>query len=519
MRCNVYQCKNCNGNRPKLSQKQLEIIKKKNLTRIKPIPYKTCNFRFAYCLKIIPKSNQFIYERNLEIQERKAIQEKEEKPHEFKKCIPQNPISPPEKSLADISKPLKTEDRSLFSICKVKGDGNCTIRAILQSVGLTQELHLAFREALAEEVNKIDFEPQLLVDNDFNNKQELVTYIRTQGNFIGIEHIMLLLEKYNVNVNIWLDNQQNGLKWIKLNEKTQEEQPRIFLHYKDYKDIYPDNPDYCEKIAHYDALISEQIDTSPAKRIIEEIILNSTLRKQELLKEAPKIECKIMLWNINSLRDFTIRSYLVKQLFENQIDIALLNETMLTEKNSVFIKGYKIFRSDGKGRKGVAILINKSLKCDSYKTIQDEEGRYIQIKLKEKDNEITISTAYVEPDSRHNPDILPEFILQSNIFGGDLNKFHSGLKITSNVYHTKNIGELVEKIDIIKKISDHPILVYKKNIPFAKNSKAKKIKIFDKIILESNRNELVKSNPLKSLYTEDKIANHRKNYSKHNFKL
>ena len=44
LRCNVYQCKNCNGNRPKLSQKQLEIIKKKNFTRIKPIPYKTCNF-------------------------------------------------------------------------------------------------------------------------------------------------------------------------------------------------------------------------------------------------------------------------------------------------------------------------------------------------------------------------------------------------------------------------------------------------------------------------------------------
>ena len=119
-----------------------------------------------------------------------------------------------------------------------------------------------------------------------------------------------------------------------------------------------------------------------------------------------------MLWNINSLRDLTIRNYLVQQLFEKQIDIALLNETMLTEKNSVFIRGYKIFRSDGKGRKGVAILINKSLKCDSYKTIQDEEGLYIQIKLKEKDNEITILTAYVEPDSSHNPEILPEFILQ-----------------------------------------------------------------------------------------------------------
>jgi len=156
-----------------LSQKQLEIIKKKNLSRIKLIPYKSCNFRCAYCLKIIPKSNQFIYERNLETQERKAIQEKQEKPREFKQCIPQNPSSSPEKSLANISKPLKAEGRSLFFTPKIKGNGNCTIRAILQRVGLTQELHLAFREALTEEVNKINFEPQILVDNDFNQQTRI----------------------------------------------------------------------------------------------------------------------------------------------------------------------------------------------------------------------------------------------------------------------------------------------------------------------------------------------------------
>ena len=85
----------------------------------------------------MPKLNQFVYERNLEIQERKDIKEKQEKSHEFKQCIPQNPSSSPEKSLIDISKPLKTEDRSHFSISKVKGDGNCTIRVILQSIGLT----------------------------------------------------------------------------------------------------------------------------------------------------------------------------------------------------------------------------------------------------------------------------------------------------------------------------------------------------------------------------------------------
>ena len=48
-KCNVYNCKCCNGNRPKLDEKQKEIIQQKNLTRTKPIPYKICNFGFSYC--------------------------------------------------------------------------------------------------------------------------------------------------------------------------------------------------------------------------------------------------------------------------------------------------------------------------------------------------------------------------------------------------------------------------------------------------------------------------------------
>ena len=34
---------------------------------------------------------------------------------------------------------ITAEDRKLFKILKVRGDGNCTIRAILESAGLSQE--------------------------------------------------------------------------------------------------------------------------------------------------------------------------------------------------------------------------------------------------------------------------------------------------------------------------------------------------------------------------------------------
>ena len=41
--------------------------------------------------------------------------------------------------------------------------------------------------------------------------------------------------------------------------------------------------------------------------------------------------------------------------------------------------------------------------------------------------------------------------MNSSIFVGDLNKMKSGLTVTENVYHIKNIGDLVTKIKVTKK--------------------------------------------------------------------
>ena len=56
----------------------------------------------------------------------------------------------------------------------------------------------------------------------------------------------------------------------------------------------------------------------------------------------------------------------------------------------------------------------------------------------------------------------------------------SGPEKTSKIYHIKNLETQNTKIEVIKKISEHPNIIYEKNIPFKKSSQIKTIKIFDK---------------------------------------
>ena len=57
-----------------------------------------------------------------------------------------------------------------------------------------------------------------------------------------------------------------------------------------------------------------------SKNIIEQI-LNENIRDKQI-KSAfiPKTEYNNILWKVNSLREFTKRSYLIQQLYENNIE-------------------------------------------------------------------------------------------------------------------------------------------------------------------------------------------------------
>ena len=80
------------------------------------------------------------------------------------------------------------------------------------------------------------------------------------------------------------------------------------------------------------------------------------------------------------MRNYTKRLFLTQLLIEEDIHIAMIQETFLTQDDKIYIKGYRIFRSNGQAhRKGVAILISESSICDKYITYKDNQGRFIKI--------------------------------------------------------------------------------------------------------------------------------------------
>ena len=97
----------------------------------------------------------------------------------------------------------------------------------------------------------------------------------------------------------------------------------------------------------------------------------------------------------------------------NDIQIAMIQETMLIKEDKLYMKGYKTFGAEGNiRRKGVLSLVSDQLDCITYKTIKDDEhGRFLQIKLKNNKGtgEILLNNIYLEPDNP-NKEIIPEEI-------------------------------------------------------------------------------------------------------------
>ena len=203
-----------------------------------------------------------------------------------------------------------------------------------------------------------------------------------------------------------------------------------------------------------------------------------------------------MVWNLRSLNphgQIYKRGYLIQTLYEENIQIALLQETMLQEKHKLFIKGFKIYRADSQiNRRGVAILISNQLDCKSYSIIKNPFGRFLQVKLRneQQNQEIIISTTYVEPNEENNLTIIPQQIWDSPILAGDLNKMPTQLTKIEKVYHVKNIGELKEKIVVPNLVSDHKILIFSKEIPIPLNKEYKEIIIQDRNIINNNNQQL-----------------------------
>ena len=100
----------------------------------------------------------------------------------------------------------------------------------------------------------------------------------------------------------------------------------------------------------------------------------------------PSSISKVMIWNADSIANYTKRSFFIEQLYTlytNNIQICLLQETILKKEDKFYIKGFKIYRADNEERrKGVSNLISNQLKSLNQTILKDDiNGRYIQVKI------------------------------------------------------------------------------------------------------------------------------------------
>ena len=133
-------------------------------------------------------------------------------------------------------------------------------------------------------------------------------------------------------------------------------------------------------------------------------------------------EYEIIWWNCRSIKDMTKRMMFVDMLETKGAEIGCLMETFLTEEDPMYVKGWRIYRSNNQvRRKGVAIFIKTTIDAEIAKVAEDQEGRYVKVRIKNKiTREVrTIACVYLEPtgDLRW----IPENIIGSDIVVGDFN--------------------------------------------------------------------------------------------------
>ena len=121
---------------------------------------------------------------------------------------------------------------------------------------------------------------------------------------------------------------------------------------------------------------------------------------------------------------------------ENDIDILTLNETWLKNNFNLDIPNYTITRRDRPSRQGggFAILVHNDIKFDITDTCSNinSDNEATSIRLKNTEDQITISTIYIPPASSINTSLLENITNSADniIKTGDLNVKHTDFNCT-----------------------------------------------------------------------------------------
>lgn len=110
-------------------------------------------------------------------------------------------------------------------------------------------------------------------------------------------------------------------------------------------------------------------------------------------------------WNSNGLnnrdKQFELHTFLLK----HNIDICLLNETLLKVNNKIFkfrLPGYKIYTQNG--NRGTAIAIKEGLEHDEVQIADLDVLEASGIQIKAKNKKINIVSVYWSPSKNKNED-------------------------------------------------------------------------------------------------------------------
>lgn len=492
LKCSVWRCTKCHPHAKPLTELELRKIRakiNKNTNKIRKL--KICKHDWCkFCKNYVTKANLYIAEENNRIREERKIKEMEkarrnpeikEEQIEDEQDIEMLENIPEEKPITiDDLERTRTEGRDILGL-----------KSILISTGLKTEEWYLLSKILIKCIQNYNWEDSLK-ELGYQNQQELTNKILTHNSFINYEELTPLFYYFNIKCNIYLsDDKYKPKQWIKVNDKKDydKNQEEIYLY------LHQGENQYIE--GYYEALINKKAD--PVK--FRQKLLNE-IQKMKIEDQPTISKINILQWNCNSLGSYAKRGFLIEQLYSQNIQICFLQETMLLKKDKLFISGYKTYRADAEiRRKGTIILISDELDCLAYKTIQDEEnGRYLQIKLKaiNKPGEIIFNNIYLEPNNK-DKNTIPQEIWDSEHIIGDLNKLVTGYE-KQGVYHFKNMGKIIQTIEIPKKISDHPLLILQTEIPIPFKEKYETKTILDRDIIEWNKEKIIditqdKNNP------------------------
>ena len=157
---------------------------------------------------------------------------------------------------------------------------------------------------------------------------------------------------------------------------------------------------------------------------------------------------KIVQWNANGIRQ---RKEFIQYLYDNEIEIACIQETQLKSQNKYDIKGYNIIRKDRCSEKkggGVATLIRESIPFTEKSTPSDLEA--IHITVEHGNNAINIINLYNPPGTSTPIEYLEKTIIKnSTILLGDFNAHHKEWTSATTDPNGAALEKLTEEQDLI----------------------------------------------------------------------